>query len=342
MSLPIIDLSPFLLPTSSPNSRLATAQAVHDACTRFGFFYITGFNTVVSPAELDQSLQLARLFFQRPQEEKDSLKIRPGDGARGYQRLGENKTRDLPDAHEGWDAYHPVPPEEEDASRLLQGPNLWPEQPGEFRPFFERWVEKMHVLGTALMEATAVGLGIDLEKDETGEWARLKKWVDDPFWVMRCIGYPPLPADAKGVSCGEHKDYGNFTILHADSTLGALQVFLHDPSGPSIESGQRGRWLNADPIPNTFVVNIGEMVEVYSAGLYKATLHRVLHKGSSYRVSIPFFYEPSFNAVIEPLPSAVRLREALPDASSLAPLPKPQHYGRFLESKVSNNFYSSP
>lgn len=94
-------------------------------------------------------------------------------------------------------------------------------------------------------------------------------------------------------------DYGNWTLLHADATQGALQVFLRDPAGPSTENGERGHWINADPLPNSFVVNIGEMVEVYSAGLYKATLHRVIHKSPSYRVSIPFFYEPSFNARIE-------------------------------------------
>lgn len=62
----------------------------------------------------------------------------------------------------------------------------------------------MHVIGHALMEATAMALGIDVGGD-SDEWQRMKGWVSDPFWVMRCIGYPPLPSDAEGVSCGAHK-----------------------------------------------------------------------------------------------------------------------------------------
>ena len=86
----------------------------------------------------------------------------------------------------------------------------------------------MKVIGMALMEATAMGLGLDLEGEE---WATLKANVEDSFWcvlpesgptfasihsnkhrVMRSIAYPPLPTDAPGISCGEHKDYGCWTL----------------------------------------------------------------------------------------------------------------------------------
>ncbi|GAA5937860.1 hypothetical protein JCM10213_001914 [Rhodosporidiobolus nylandii] len=340
LHLPILDISPFLSPPSASNAaaRQESARALHDALVRFGFFYLSlkGLEEIVSPEELEESLAVAREFFRSPQEEKDALRIQQGDGARGYQRLGENKTQNRPDAHEGWDAYKPVA--SEDASKLLQGPNRWPSEPASFRPVFERWIQKMHVLGMALMEATAVALGLDLDGEE---WLKMKEWVADPFWVMRTIGYPPLPEDADGVSCGAHRDYGNWTLLHADSTPGALQVFLRDPAGTTVEGGERGTWINAEPIEGTMVVNVGEMVEIYSAGLYRATLHRVVHTAPRYRVSIPFFYEPSFDAVIKPLPTAIRLREQLFGADS-SPPPKPQHYGRFLEAKVSNNFYTTP
>lgn len=80
-------------------------------------------------------------------------------------------------------------------------------------------------------------------------------------------------------------DYGCWTLLHADSTPGALQVFLQSADGEFEENGVRGTWLNADPIENAFVVNVGEMWDVWTNGLYKATLHRVIHKNASYRVS---------------------------------------------------------
>lgn len=180
----------------------------------------------------------------------------------------------------------------------------------------ETWIEKMQVIGRALMQATALGLGIDLESDE---WEKELK-VNDSFWVMRCIGYPPLPENAPGVSCGAHKgkfgharakcklwqalslfaDYGCYTLLHADSTPGALQVFLPSTDGPDLTTdGVRGTWLTANPIEGAFVVNIGHMWETWTNELYQATLHRVIHKGDNYRVSIPFFYEPAFDAVVK-------------------------------------------
>ncbi|BGO90317.1 hypothetical protein NBRC10512_005560 [Rhodotorula toruloides] len=337
LTLPNIDISPFLgeRTPSSLLARQATAAQVHDACTRYGFFYLSGIESVVSQEEMDEGLSVAREFFGRPEEEKAKLRIKKGDGARGWQMIGENVTQYKADWHEGWDAYKPLSPSEEDATKLLHGPNQWPTHPSSFRPVLERWVEKMHVLGYALTEATALALGIDVEGD-SDEWRKMRAWVEDPFWVLRTIGYPPLPADAEGISCGAHKDYGYYTLLHADSTLGALQVFLRDSSS-SYETG--GTWINADPVPGTFVVNIGEMVEVLSAGLYKATLHRVVHKAPSYRVSIPFFFEPSYDALIEPLPSALRLRSQLSSSSSTTEAPiKPVHYGTFLASKVAGNF----
>lgn len=78
--------------------------------------------------------------------------------------------------------------------------------------------------------------------------------------VLRNIGYPPLPASAPGVSCGQHKDYGLWTLLTTDETKGALQVYLNDPEGQENEGGHQGRWIDASPIEGCIVVNIGEMV----------------------------------------------------------------------------------
>lgn len=111
--------------------------------------------------------------------------------------------------------------------------------------------------------------------------------------VNRCIGYPPLPANHDGVSCGAHKEsvhfsiqvfvadrmpctsYGCYTLLHATPQKGSLKVFRPNT----------GQWIDANPIPEHLVINIGEMWEVWTNGLYKSTLHKVIHQGDSYRVS---------------------------------------------------------
>ena len=139
-------------------------------------------------------------------------------------------------------------------------------------------------------------LFLTLRRTITGE--------SDPFGkqlliarVLRVIGYPPLPDtfdQSKGISCGAHTDYGCLTFLLADDFPGALQVEAAD-----------GSWIPADPVPNAFVVNIGDIIDSLTSHQYKSTYHRVIHKGSKFRVSIPFFFEPPRDMTIEPIPSMV-------------------------------------
>lgn len=137
-------------------------------------------------------------------------------------------------------------------------------------------------------------------------------------------GYPPLPPNADGRSCGEHKDYGNLTFLHTDSTPDALQVL-----------SRSGEWINANPIPGCVVVNIGAMWDKWTGGMYPATLHRVIHKNPTYRVSLPFFFEPNFDSVITLLDAAKRTAAA--EGIVLAP-EEDVVYGDYLVGKVSGNF----
>lgn len=111
------------------------------------------------------------------------------------------------------------------------------------------------------------------------------------------------------------------TLLLADSTTGALQVQM-----------KSGEWINADPIPGAFVVNIGDMMERWTNGEWKSTLHRVIHKGSEYRVSVPFFFEPNFDARIKPLKSCV-------ERTGGEPLYGEVMYGDHLIDKIKGNFY---
>ncbi|THU94910.1 Clavaminate synthase-like protein [Dendrothele bispora CBS 962.96] len=344
--LPIISITPYLLDPSSRDDveerRAATSNALHRACRDYGFFYLD-ISAFVDPREPDDLTKLGRAFFSLPQEEKDKLALKNQDHARGYARLNENVTDGKADNHEGIDFYRPV--ENPDKSKPLWGTNQWPASVPGFRQKYEAWIEKMKSLGMILMEAMAIGLGMT-----PNEWKALQSQVDDSFWVMRVIGYPPLPNDHDGYSCGAHKDYGCLTFLYADPTPNALQVFVPkskpgaaaDLTGLPAEHGnEKGVWITADPIPGCVVCNIGEMWEIWSNGLYKSTLHRVVHRGNNYRVSIPFFFEPNFDAKIAPLPAALRIIKAEKDeAMDTKPtqLYKPVVYGDFLSSKVGSNF----
>jgi isopenicillin N synthase-like dioxygenase len=187
---------------------------------------------------------------------------------------GQNVTLYKNDWHEALDYYAPVDHNHTITKRgisVLSGENPYPECPEGFSRVLESYVKDMEKLGQAIMNAIALSLGLKQEYFD--------QFMTDPFWVIRLIGYPPLPKDHDGVSCGQHTDYGCLTILNTDDTRDALQVL-----------SKEGEWITVNPIPGAFVINIGDMVNNWTNDLYSATLHRVIHKNTNYRISVPFFY----------------------------------------------------
>ncbi|KAE8836627.1 hypothetical protein HRS9139_04725 [Pyrenophora teres f. teres] len=342
--LPKIDISAFLGPTSTPEARSTTAKAINAACINYGFFYLTGHG--IPTSKLDEVINLARGFFALPLEEKNKIKRfdagspEGGDGARGYQGLGENVTGGLQDMQEAIDWYRDWPADKKEPGdggpgsvKSLQGVNLWPEKPETLKPVYLEYIEQVKKVGEALVHAMGVALDLgpstkDAVKDAEDEEVFVRN-CDESFWVMRMIGYPPLTtphtpgADISQFSCGAHTDYGCVTLLLTDPTPGALQVQLKD-----------GTWLNADPIPGAFVVNIGDMIERWTNGLWKSTMHRVIHRGQQYRISVPFFYEPNFDALVKPLEKCVK-------ETGGKPIHEGSTYGEHLLTKVFSNFYYS-
>ena len=342
-SLPVIDIRSFLDPEAPDTLHKETARQIGLACQDYGFFYVVGHGIPIN--KLDQIIALARAFFALSIDEKNKIKRhdagRPegGDSARGYQGMGENVTQGKRDMHEAVDLYrewdsaeNQNPPYE-----TLQGPNLWPENPEELKSEYLGYINQLTTVGEALVRAMGKALKLGEPKNgatkETEDEEIFVRNTDKSFWVMRMIGYPPLEKsntnktnsdgeeDLSEFSCGEHTDYGCVTLLLADPTPGALQVKTRD-----------GAWLNADPIPGAFVVNIGDMIEQWTNGVWKSTRHRVTHRGNGYRVSVPFFFEPNFDAVVKPLASCVEKTggKALYGMTT---------YGQHLLGKVAGNFY---
>ncbi|KAJ1555169.1 hypothetical protein HK096_007884 [Nowakowskiella sp. JEL0078] len=315
LTLPIIDISPFL-----PNaadildaetlqmSKLAMAELVDAACRDVGFFYLVGHG--VSEETRKQVLDLGRKFFALDLDEKEKISITKSDFARGYQKLGQNVTKYEKDWHEAIDFYSPVDPSHplmERKIRTLTGENQFPEVPKNFREVYTQYVETMKGIGFAVMRCIALGL-------------KLPESI---------IGYPPISTSTEGAvgkSCGEHSDYGCLTILNTDDTPDALQVF-----------SKSGEWITANPIPGAFVINIGDMLNIWTNDIYQSTLHRVIHTKSNYRVSLPFFFEPNFDAIIEPLEVCIA-KESENDSNLQKKKYRPVVFGDHIVGKVASNF----
>ena len=94
--------------------------------------------------------------------------------------------------------------------------------------------------------------------------------------------------DGVALGCETHVDSGIFTILYQDKK-GGLQV----------QNRNNKKWYDVPFNKKAFVVNTGRALEYLTKGKFKATNHRVLWNRSK-RMSIPFFFEPSFDFKMHP------------------------------------------
>ena len=109
--------------------------------------------------------------------------------------------------------------------------------------------------------------------------------------MLKLNHYPPqdAPPDADIIGVRSHTDYGAFTILWQDD-LGGLEIL-----------NKSGEWVVVPPMPDSFVINIGDMMQVWSNGRFSSTSHRVINRSGRDRYSIPMFVQPDYDTVIEPL-----------------------------------------
>lgn len=339
-SIPIIDVQKLRDPGSTLDERRRVGSELDRACREVGFFYVR--NHGVCDDLTTRIRESSRRWFDLPADVKAEIALTADckrRGFRGYQALGSNVTRYdggfQRDWHEAIDLYKHFDESHPDAKAglPLHGPNPWPTQIEGYQEALETYVQECISLGADLLRGIA--LGLQLDEDFFGG-----SNAGDPFWVMRIIHYPPLEQAAASsgsestlaafqgeeversvqLSCGEHTDYGLLTIVNQDENVSALQV-----------KNSAGKWVAADPIPGTFVCNIGDMFKVWTNGLYQPTMHRVINLSSAKRrISVPFFYEPNFNTRVEPLPQLC--------GPESPPLYAGITYGNHLQSKVFQNF----
>lgn len=276
--LPVIDVGPLV---RGEDAR-SVASEMGAACRELGFFYVRGHG--VEPALQEMLHQLAKEFFALPLAEKLKLEMsQAGRAWRGYFPVGGELTSGKPDLKEGLyfgqelGLDHP----RVRAGVPLHGANLFPALPG-FRETVLAWMEAMSTLGQALMRGVALTLDL-----APGHFAPMLR---EPTTLFRIFNYPPdaQAATSERWGVGEHTDYGVLTILLQDDA-GGLQV--RTPHG----------WLEAPPIPGTFVCNLGDMLERMTLGLYKSTPHRVRNTAGRDRLSFPFFFDPSWDAPLQAL-----------------------------------------
>jgi isopenicillin N synthase-like dioxygenase len=280
-SLPIVDISPLF--GESQADRARAAMQLGTAAREAGFCYITGHP--LSGALVTRLISQATTFFSLSMEEKMRWYIGKSRHHRGYVPEGEEVfsggTRDRKEAFDvGYDL--PADDAEVQAGTPTMGPNVWPELPG-FREDVGEYYGAALRLGTVLFRGFALALGLE-EKF-------FDRFVTKPPSQLRLIHYPydAQAQDAAGI--GAHTDYECFTIL------------LSTAPGLEVMNGS-GKWIDAPPLEGALILNIGDLMENWTNGEYRATPHRV-RRVSEERYSFPLFCTCDYHTIVEPLPQFV-------------------------------------
>jgi len=319
--VPVIDVSALV---AREGDRSRTADEIGRACRSSGFFYIVGHG-------VDEGLQrrlekCSRQFFAQDLARKMEIAMELGGRAwRGYFPVGAELTSGKADLKEGIYFGEELAPNHPRVrtGTPLHGANLFPRDLPALRDTVLAYMDAMTQLGHALMEGIAVSLGLDASYFAD-------RYTREPLTLFRIFNYPHELAvgDEPRWGVGEHTDYGLLTILKQDDA-GGLEV--KSPDG----------WIPAPPVPNSFVCNIGDMLDRMTAGHYRSTAHRVRNLTSRDRLSFPFFFDPDFDAAIRPIEEADATlvaadRDARWDRASVHEFEGT--YGDYILAKVSKVF----
>jgi len=285
--IPIVDLAPMF--GTDRAAMLRTTAHLREVCRSIGFFYVKNHN--VPRAQVDRAVEQAARFFALPLETKMPYDLARLGRHRGYVPPGgvnagpDAATADL---QEGYEIGLEVAADDPlcVAGNKLYAPNVWPAEIPGFGADLYRYFRSITELGHVLFRAFALALELpdDFFEDK----------IDKPMSQLRLIHYPPQDRleDPDHIGIGAHTDYECFTMLWQSAP--GLQV-----------RNTSGDWIEAPPIPDTFVINLGDMLQRWTNDLFVSTPHRVINTTGKSRYSMPFFFGANYDAVVEPLPNYV-------------------------------------
>ncbi|MBB3898198.1 isopenicillin N synthase family dioxygenase [Roseococcus suduntuyensis] len=306
--LPVIDFAP--LAGGNASAIEAVAREVDAACREIGF--LTVVNHPVPAAQIKDIFHQAARFFALPEAEKmkswmgNSRNFRgflpmdqgadqrnfAGAAVPGFQQhiTGEKLKARKPNRNEAFQVAAEPAPDDADvgAGTPLHGPNQWPAD----LPGFKEAVLGYHttMVGFAGLMASLFARGLGMPADYFAQFYK------KPLIQLRLLHYLPHKEDIDALEGGDsraHCDAGGFTMLQQDD-VGGLEI-----------KSRSGEWLVVPPVENSFVINIGDSMKMWTNHRYASTLHRVVNRYGRERFSVGVFANPDYHTIIRPLPTCV-------------------------------------
>lgn len=321
--IPIIDVGPFM--EGTPDGVAAVGEQVNRACTEIGFFQIVGHG--VPDDLIKRTYDSAKAFFARADADKAEVAQPAPDQVRGWSAVGREGLSYSLDEEAPGDLKEKMdmgPPHVDRSDPYFTGadagphfaPNVWPTEPIGMQPAWEEYFTAMSELSRQLMSTFAVALDLPIDFFDDR--------IDRHISMLRALNYPsqpdePLPGQLRA---GAHSDYGSLTIVRQEDRPGGLQVLT-----------KSGDWADVPAIPGAFVVNIGDLMAEWTNDRWVSTMHRVVNPPrdlaeDSQRISLVFFHQPNYDAVVECLPTVLEPGEE----PKYAPITSGEHlYNKFIK-----------
>ncbi|KAI9598743.1 hypothetical protein BDF19DRAFT_419745 [Syncephalis fuscata] len=318
-ALPIIDFQTILDPNADPIARKKTIKQIDTAARQYGFFYLI--NHGIPKQIHDEMRKQTKLFFAKSRAEKEAYG--QYGAVRGYHAYTNGDMLQDNLQHETMMFVQSLshlrngkPLNQNNDNTALDGADVFgPQMTLNNEPLAEIahvYREATLKLGRQMISVIATALGSTNSDFE---------WLNDPYSVLKLNYYPSCEqvTNERNVGMREHTDIGMLTFLDQDSDITSLEIKTID-----------GEWQFVEPVPNSFIVNLGDMMPPWSNGQYRSAMHRVTHSHSRHRHSIASFFDPQFGAFVP------TLKEAVPTGEE--PRYPPNCYGDNVLEKI-HSFY---
>ncbi|KAJ3085915.1 hypothetical protein HK102_013690 [Quaeritorhiza haematococci] len=312
--IPVVDFAPCLHPDASSEDCKRVAQSIHDACRGVGFFYLEGHG--IPDEILDTVFNISEVLFALPLEEK--LKYAITEANVGYSHLTQERLDPTRKANDCKEAFN--------FGKFTSGGMTKDQVPETFRSD-EHWSrlqsfgKTCHTLCLNILRAFATCLSISPADGGTEYFAQRHDYDVPSGDILRLLKYPgeAEPVEERpedGIRAGGHSDYGSLTLLF-QKDIGGLQVLLPNQhtrtnATPNTDTPKTpdGTWVDVPPRKGAIVINTGDLIEFWTNGLFRSTVHRVVvpvgeQERSKTRYSIAYFCHPNNEVPLDPIPSPI-------------------------------------
>ena len=283
VEIPNIDINALIV--NGVGKRKARDELIA-AFEEIGFAVLVGHG--IEKKRLSEMRELLIRVFSVPDSVKEGLSISQSN-YRGYIPLGffsPNEKKVLEetknDLYEGFKLHWECPKEHpvKDECKLY-GSNKWVKEVEDMEETLLSYWEDCDLLASTLLSHLAIALGVKPDI--------LLDFFNEPLTNMTLLHYPVSSTESQRSGIHPHKDISSITILHPDP-LGGLEIRT-----------RKGEWLEIFCPPDALLVNIGDLMEVWSGGRFISTPHRVLNRNQASRYSAPYFSVPRYSTLVKSL-----------------------------------------